>query len=205
MNYLTYLPVWDKLDKAQQDALTTQTAKIDAMVGVRTRIIQELSVALTSANLKAYVDKNTGAITLDSAVLFKTNSSSIQEDGKALLNRFIPVYLNVLLQPQYADYLGEIIIEGHTDTVGNYMNNLELSQDRALSVAKYCLELPSLNGEQQAKLRSILTATGKSWSNPVYNADGTVNLDASRRVEFKFNLKDSEMIDELNRILSSGN
>lgn len=189
---------------AQQDALTAQTAKIDAMVGVRTRIIQDLSVALTNANLKAYVDKNTGAITLDSAVLFKTNSSAIQEDGQALLNRFIPVYLNVLLQPQYADYLGEIIIEGHTDTVGNYMNNLELSQARALSVAKYCLEMPSLNAEQQAKLRSILTATGKSWSNPVYNADGTVNLDASRRVEFKFNLKDSEMIDELNRILSSG-
>ena len=32
--------------------------------------------------------------------------------------------------------------------------------------------------------------------------DGTVNRDASRRVEFKFRLKDSEMIQEMNRILT---
>jgi chemotaxis protein MotB len=36
----------------------------------------------------------------------------------------------------------------------------------------------------------------------VYNADGTVDMDASRRVEFKFRLKDAEMIVEMNRILS---
>ena len=29
-------------------------------------------------------------------------------------------------------------------------------------------------------------------------------MDASRRVEFKFSLKDAEMIDEMNRLLQSG-
>ena len=121
-----------------------------------------------------------------------------------LLDRFIPVYLGVLLQERYLDYLGEIIIEGHTDTQGSYMTNLRLSQDRAFSVATYCLEMPSLTSQQQTLLRSILTATGRSYSDPVYNADGTVNMDASRRVEFKFSLKDAEMIDEMNRLLQSG-
>ena len=37
----------------------------------------------------------------------------------------------------------------------------------------------------------------------IYNADGTENMDASRRVEFKFRMKDSEMIDEIRNILSS--
>ncbi|MBR6753527.1 MAG: hypothetical protein IKM05_05810 [Clostridia bacterium] len=47
-----------------------------------------------------------------------------------------------------------------------------------------------------------MTAQGRSYSDPVYNPDGTVNMEASRRVEFKFRLKDEEMIAEMNRILS---
>ena len=186
---------------AQQAALAAQTEKIDDLVGMRTQIIQDLSVALNAANLRAAVDEETGDIVLDSAVLFKTNSYSIMADGEALLNRFIPVYLSVLMQPEYSDYLGEIIIEGHTDTDGDYINNLELSQNRALAVAKYVLNMGSLNHNQRALLQQILTATGRSESNPVYYPDGSVNKDASRRVEFKFSLKDAEMIQEMNRLL----
>ena len=51
----------------------------------------------------------------------------------------------------------------------------------------------------------MLTAKGRSYSDPVYNSDGSVNMDASRRVEFKFRLKDSEMIDEMRAILGAGN
>ena len=98
--------------------------------------------------------------------------------------------------------MGEIIIEGHTDTAGTYINNLKLSQDRALNVATFCLEMPGLTRVQTLKLQEMLTAKGRSYSDPVYYADGTVNMDASRRVEFKFRLKDAEMIAEMNRILS---
>ena len=97
-----------------------------------------------------------------------------------------------------ADYVGEIIIEGHTDTTGTYLNNLELSQERALAVATYCLgaEMTGLTDEEKLVLQDILTANGRSYSDPVYMADGvTVDMDASRRVVFKFRMKDSEMID----------
>lgn len=201
----------DKLDalqvvlKAQQGQLDEKQQQIDNLVGVRTQIIEELSTALTKANLKAAVDPDTGDILLDSAVFFETNSSNIKDSGEMLLRQFLPVYLSVLLQPQYADYVGEIIIEGHTDTAGTYISNLKLSQDRALNVATFCLEMPSLNRAQTAKLQELLTAKGRSYSDPVYNEDGTVNMDASRRVEFKFRLKDAEMINEMNRILSQDN
>ncbi|MBR4080425.1 MAG: OmpA family protein, partial [Clostridia bacterium] len=123
----------------QQAAMQAQAVKIDALVGVRSQIITDLSNALSAASLRAYVDPTTGDITLDSAVFFKTNSDEIKEEGRALLDRFVPVYLSVLLRPEYRDFLGEIIIEGHTDTAGEYMHNLELSQNRALSVAMYVL------------------------------------------------------------------
>lgn len=186
----------------QQLALSNQQQKLDDLVGVKTQIIRELSTALSAANLSATVDHNTGDIVLESTVFFDTGKNNIKDSGKELLDRFIPVYLGVLLQPEYADYLGEIIIEGHTDTKGAYLLNLELSQERALSVATYCLEMPGLSSEQSTLLRSILTAKGRSYSNPVYNADGSINMDASRRVEFKFRLKDTEMIDEIRDILT---
>ena len=188
--------------QAQQGELEAQQQQIDNLVGVRTKIIEELSQALTRANLKAAVDADTGDILLDSAVFFETNSSNIKESGEMLLRQFLPVYLSVLMQDQYADYVGEIIIEGHTDTAGTYINNLKLSQDRALNVATFCLEMPGLTRAQTLKLQELLTAKGRSYSDPVYNSDGSVNMDASRRVEFKFRLKDAEMINEMNRILS---
>ena len=187
----------------QRLALTTQARRIDDLIGIRTVMIQDLSSSLAAANLKATVDPNNGDIILDSAVFFDTARSTIKEEGQALLNSFIPVYLDVLLREEYADYLGEIIIEGHTDSSGAYNTNLKLSQDRALQVALYCLNMPSLTHAQKARLQQILTAKGRSYADLVYNADGTENAEASRRVEFKFSLKDTEMIEEMNRILSS--
>lgn len=190
--------------ETQQTALETQQKKLDDLVGVRTKIIQDLSSALSSANLKASVDKNTGDIVLESSVFFDVGKFTIKESGQKLLNEFIPLYLSVLLRDEYVDYLGEIIIEGHTDTQGTYLSNLELSQQRALTVATYCLEMPGLTEQQQTKLRQVLTAKGRSYSDPVYGDNGVVDMDASRRVEFKFRLKDSEMIDEMRAILSAG-
>lgn len=187
----------------QQYAMDQQQKKLDDLVGVRTQIVRELTDALSRADLRASVDANTGDIVLESAVFFDVGKNAIKEGGRAFLDRFIPVYLGVLLRPEYDEFLGEIVIEGHTDTSGTYLVNLKLSQERALSVAAYCLEMPQLTGDQLSKLRDILTAKGRSYSDPIYNADGSVNMDASRRVEFKFRMKDSEMIDEIRQILSS--
>ena len=157
---------------------------------------------MSRANLKAAVDPATGDIVLDSAIFFASSKYDIKPEGKELLSRFVPVYLGVLLRPEYADYVGEIIIEGHTDTAGSYMVNLELSQNRALSVAEYCLNMNTLSYSQRLLFQNLMTAKGRSYSDPVYNPDGTVDMDQSRRVEFKFRLKDTEMIQEINRILS---
>lgn len=187
----------------QQDAMELQQKRLDDLVGVRTKIVRELTDALTRAKLKASVDANTGDIMLESAVFFDVGKNEIKPAGRQFLQKFIPVYLGVLLQKEYADYVGEIIIEGHTDTQGDYLSNLELSQERALSVATFCLESPNLSKQQLQMLRAILTAKGRSFSDPIYDLDGKVNMDASRRVEFKFRMKDSEMIDEIRKMLSS--
>ncbi len=186
----------------QQAALNSQTDKIEDMVGMKTQIIAELSSSLARANLSAAVDPNTGDIVLDSAVLFKTASSNIMADGEYLLNRFIPVYLEVLLRPEYSDYMGQIVIEGHTDDVGSWENNMKLSQERAYEVMMYVLGMYKNSPQEYKLLQQLLTATGRSETDLIYyEGTNVVNQDASRRVEFKFSLKDAEMIEEMNRLL----
>ena len=189
------------LDTAKQ-RLQDQQVQINDLAGIRTTIIHDLSQSLTAANLKATVDPVNGDIVLNSSVFFETNRSVIRPEGKELLDRFIPVYLSVLMSPEYASYVGEIIIEGHTDSQGSYESNLKLSQDRALQVALYCLNLPSLTDTQRKSLQQIMTAKGRSESDLIMDANGNEDPEASRRVEFKFSIRDSYMIDKINEILS---
>lgn len=187
----------------QAALLAAQQSEIDKLIGMRSRIIEELRDELRGAGLDAVVDKNTGAIAFTGAVLFDSGKNQLKDSGKALLNAFIPVYIRTLMSEENDDYVAEIIIEGHTDTDGTYLSNLALSQERALTVVTYCLsgEMTGLSYEEKEVLQSIITANGRSYSDPVYAADGTVDKEASRRVVFKFRMKDSEMIDQMSEIL----
>ena len=120
------------------------------------------------------------------------------------MDQVLPVYCQVLMKEEYKDYLAEIIIDGYTDTTGDYAYNLSLSQQRSLAVAQYLLSIEDdfLSSTQEEDLKQVLTVNGHSMSNPILDADGNVDMDASRRVEVKFRLKDDEMIDELNKIMS---
>lgn len=187
----------------QQALLAAQQTQIDNLVGLRARIIEELRDELRRAGLDAAVDRNTGAIVFTGTVLFDTGRNELKDSGKELLNAFIPIYIRTLMREENRDYVGEIIIEGHTDTSGEYLRNLELSQERALAVASYCLsgEMTRITAQEKRMLQEIITVNGRSFADPVYKEDGSVDMNASRRVVFKFRMKDSEMIDQMSAIL----
>ena len=191
-----------KLDE-QQQTMETQQAQIEQLVGVRTRLIRSLSDALRDADISAQVDPVNGSIALESDVMFGVNEYELTDRGKQFIDRFLPVYLDVLFSDEYADYVSEIIIEGHTDSTGTYITNLQLSQRRALAVASYVLadDYRAITPAQKQKLRELITANGRSYSDPVLNPDGTEDMDASRRVVFKFRMTDEQMIRQLKDIL----
>ena len=190
----------------QQSQLQLQQQQIEDLVGVRTQIISDLSSALREANISATVDPTSGAIALASDVLFATGESQLTDEGRSRIDAFLPVYLDVLFSEEYRGYVSEIIIEGHTDSVGSYISNLLLSQQRAYNVASYVLAdgYPYISEETRAHLRQVTTANGRSESDLIYDADGTENQSASRRVVFKFRLTDEQMVAQLQSILEGG-
>ena len=198
--------------KSQQSALDTKTqqlknqqAQIDQIIGVKADVIEALKNEFSRNNISVDIDAQTGALTLEASVMFDYDQAELTDAGKQALEQILPIYCKVLLQDDYMKYLAEIIIDGSTDTDGDYSYNLQLSQQRSLAVAQYLLDIQGnfLDSTQSANLQNYLTVNGHSMANPVLDADGNVDKDASRRVEIKFRLKDEEMIDELNQILSS--
>ena len=198
--------------KSQQSALDIKTAQlksqqeqIDQIIGVKAEVIEALKNEFSKNNINVDIDAQTGALTLEASVMFDYDQAELTDEGKAELSNILPIYCKVLLQDEYKKYLAEIIIDGYTDTDGDYTYNLELSQRRSLAVAEYLTEIREdfLNENQISDLQTYLTVNGHSSANPILDAQGNVNKDASRRVEVKFRLKDEEMIDELNQIMSS--
>ena len=189
-----------ELDQAKGELESTRS-QLQDIVGVRTDIIGQLQSRFNNSSMK--VDAQNGSISFSSDVLFKYGSANLTDASKATLTEIIPMYLDVLLQDQFRDYIAEIIIEGHTDTDGSYQHNMELSSERASSVARYILD--SRNGLSEAKvqqLQSMLTINGRSYSSPIYEAGtGEIDMAASRRVEIKFRLKEDELIQKITEIL----
>lgn len=187
-----------------EEIMNTQQAKLDRIIGIRSELIEELKNEFTGSNLNISVDEKTGAITMDSSVLFEYNKDELKDTGKTFLAEFLPRYANILLSDKYKEYVSSISIEGHTDTHGTYLFNLDLSQKRAYSVAAFCLGDDStiLKGEQLTAMRDLISTNGKSYTDPILNQDGSVNMEASRRVEFMFTLKDEDMIREMIEILN---
>lgn len=187
----------------QEELMAVQQQKIEQIIGIKADLIADLKQEFDQQSLNVVIDEADGSIALDSNVLFAYNENVLTEEGNAMLGEVLPVYCKVLMSEKYQSYLAEVRIDGYTDTDGDYLYNLQLSQERALAVANYLFANASsfLTSQEQDSLKAKLTANGHSMSNPVYRADGQIDMDASRRVEIKFSLKDEEMINELKQVM----
>ena len=106
----------------------------------------------------------------------------LSDKGKEYVNSFMKVYTSVVMREEYAPYVSKIVVEGHTDPRGSYSHNMTLSQNRANAVHTQCVD-------HTPAIASILSAQGCGYDYPVYNDNGSINMDRSRRVTFRFVLQ----------------
>jgi len=130
-------------------------------------------------------------------VLFETNQFSLKNAFKTILKDFFPRYVKVISKPKFKDNIEEIRIEGHTDNVGSYYHNMELSQNRTRSVLTFVLESTLDNDTDKQWVKENLTANGLSFSKPIADNNTDVGRYRNRRVEFRIRTNAEKQIDEI--------
>ena len=111
---------------------------------------------------------------------FPQGEAIVPNTFESILREFFPRYVAILTKPEYRDDIAEIRIEGHTSSewfvqvTGDtaYINNMELSQNRARNVLRYILQIESPEVTQhRAWLKKQLIANGLSSSQLILDLD----------------------------------
>ena len=117
-----------------------------------------------------------------SEVLFSTGSSDLSKEGKAEISNVTEILSSIMEDiPDNIDWV--IRVDGHTDNtplsgVGEFKDNWELSQARALSVVKYMITELNFSG-------SRLAANGFGEYQPISLEDTQEARAQNRRIEIK--------------------
>ena len=96
---------------------------------------------------------------IEKSIFFNFDSSILKEESYKPLNEIVEIFKSYInLTPVIKNYSGiKFIIEGHTDSIGPIAYNLNLSNERAKSVADYFISkgipdtILSFNGYGEAK------------------------------------------------------
>ena len=170
-------------------------AKIRTLTGIKLNVITKLKEKLGKS---INIDEKSGAIKFSSNILFDQGAYKLKEESKKELNGVLKNYISTLLEDkEIRKYIHGITIEGHTNSDGSYLSNLQLSQQRALEVMQFLYESSSI---EKDLLNKYVSSSGKSSSDLIYK-DGVEDKDNSRRIEIKFIIKNEEAVKELQNYL----
>lgn len=153
--------------------------------GIASNVNNSVKQTLKENGIPIEIDKESGEVTFGETALFDTDSDQLKPEAKEILNIFVPKYAETIYK-DYGDYISKIIVEGHTDDVGTYIYNLDLSQRRAFSVVNYIVGEEIGEYKYKDKLTEDIIAVGRSKAEPIKNNDNSINRDKSRRVEIKY-------------------
>ncbi|GIM34022.1 OmpA family protein [Paraclostridium bifermentans] len=153
--------------------------------GIASNVNNSVKETLKENGIPIEIDKESGEVTFGETALFDTDSDQLKPEAKEILKVFVPKYAETIYK-DYGDYISKIIVEGHTDDVGTYIYNLDLSQRRAFSVVNFIVGEEIGDYKYKDKLTGDIIAVGRSKAEPIKNNDDSVNRDKSRRVEIKY-------------------
>ena len=174
-----------------------QKAKIKSLTGIKLKVVAALKEALGN---KINIDKKSGSLRLSSNILFDKGSAVLKDDAKVQLKKAFEEYIGTLVtNPKIKPHLDKIIIEGHTDSDGGYLYNLDLSQRRAFAVMNYLL---TLDFAKKYNIQPLMIASGRAYLDAI-KVNGVEDKDASRRIEIKFRLKNEDAMHEIEKVLDA--
>lgn len=172
-----------------QQAVQQQQAQME----VSEKILEKMK----EADIDVDVDKMTGDLKISDAELFELSSYELSDNGKKLLDKLAPIYINsIFADKELAGEIENVIVQGHTDSQmfagvsskdEQFLRNMDLSLKRANAVAEYIFKT-NYDKQYNDKFKKILVVEGKSFNEPIIE-NGVENYDKSRRVELKLKVK----------------
>lgn len=160
--------------------------KLKEIAEKKSDLYDDLKNEFETNKISVQINRSTGEIAMDSTVLFGGDSADLTNEGKEFLNKFIKSYTSIICDEKYDGFISKTMVEGHIAPVAGttYEGGMPLSEQRAKNVKGYCLS--DETGVDTAKLASTMETIGYSQSKPVYDSDGNIDIEASRRVSFRF-------------------
>ena len=201
----------DEFEKQQKELedqkaqMTVLDRDVTRVLGIREEILRRVKTRFEAAGSNVTFDDSTGAIRLGSNILFEEGEAKLSKEGRATLDRVIPLYYEALLgDERLRQHVDQIVFEGHTnsnfsgddDPDRAYLFNLRLSQKRAYEAMEYVIE-EGVGDEYNAK--KLLAANGYSSSRLIYMdvEKKQEDKERSRRIEIRFRLKDERSLNQL--------
>ncbi|GJM33169.1 MAG: hypothetical protein DHS20C18_21700 [Saprospiraceae bacterium] len=162
-------------------------------------LIGEFEEVFKDQNAIEIADSATIRFTIQDKSLFQLRNHKPTPYFESVLDSFIPLYYSRLEtfynESRDSFTIQEIRIEGHTDSLGDYVNNLITSSARAMEIQKYIVRhdyFKNLDPDFQNFVLSNSIACGYAYTRPLDTAgvsktsmEQIYDADRSRRVEFR--------------------
>jgi chemotaxis protein MotB len=158
----------DKTEVTTPRVVTFSPVNDDFTSQVYRRLRTKLRELKLNKKIKLVKDRGAVVLRIDEAVLFKSGQRYLQPEAEPILQKVAE-----LIRPLPLN----LKIEGHTDDVGDEINNWDLSVNRAVVVLRYF-------ATQQLVPLSRMSATGYGSQKPLFPNTSERERALNRRVEF---------------------
>lgn len=148
-------------------------------------VVGELIEQLRANDIEVNINEETGAVSFRESILFDEGSATLKPSGKTFLSDFTPVYSSVLFsKEEFREEITRVVVEGHTSSGGSYGFNMDLSAERAMSVAQYILS-GDLDIPKQDVLREKLLVAGRGETEARQDVDDPSDRRVILRLAFR--------------------
>lgn len=171
--------------------------RVDVLEKVKDSIEEELGETNVAGEALVSIGDN-GNIIINESLVFDTDSSTVKQSGKQLLDNLAIAFENVLSDSSIRENIDAISIQGHTDERASQEYNRELSARRAYSVVNYLMKS---NPDLADDFGSYFAASAYSEFRPLDLGTSDDAYAKNRRIEISVILKDSHVQNVINTYL----
>ena len=211
ISYMLNIQMKMKQIEEQNEKIREQNKEIQELHNIYKNLKEQLAKDLEIEfegdpdKRKQFHEKWEGYLNMDTLTIgfkqpFQVGGEIVPKGFKEVLTDFFPRYTAVLTKAEYKAEIEEIRIEGHTSSEWldevpidvAFMNNMELSQNRARNVLDYVLEIDNPQiFENKIWLKKKVTANGLSSSHLVLYS--VVKLSSQPTNSYKIIAEETEL------------